>query len=196
MKAVIGIKKGMTSVYNDSGRNVPVTIVDVSECYYARKGDGFFEVGIGKKKAGKCLLSQYKELGYVPQFKFVVKGELDGKVGDKVELVEFDEGKKVRLVTKSKGKGFMGVVKRWGFAGGKRTHGQSDRLRAPGSIGSGTTPGRVLKGKKMAGRKGGDKITTKSSIVKKVDDLLLIKGPIPGAKGYPVIISVDDNNES
>ena len=197
MATIIGIKKGMTSIYNEQGRYVPVTIVDVEGSYYAKKSSDGYEVGLGKKRGGKTLQGQYKELGFVPKFKTFVKGVVENlKVGEPVDLSAFEDGKKVRLVTKSKGKGFAGVVKRWGFAGGKRTHGQSDRLRAPGSIGSGTTPGRVLKGKKMAGRMGGDKLTVKSKIVKRLDSVLLIKGPVPGAKGYPVIISVEDTHEN
>lgn len=197
MATVIGIKKGMTSVYDEQGRYVPVTIVDIEGAFYAKKLREGYEVGLGKKRAGKTMQGQYKELGFVPKFKTFVKGTIENlKIGDPVDVSAFEDGKKVRLVTKSKGKGFAGVVKRWGFAGGKRTHGQSDRLRAPGSIGSGTTPGRVLKGKKMAGRMGGDKLTIKSKIVKRLDSVLLIKGPVPGAKGYPIIISVEDDHES
>ena len=112
------------------------------------------------------------------------------KVGDEVNPSStFDIGDKVTITGTSKGKGFQGVVKRWKFAGGPRTHGQSDRLRAPGSIGAGTTPGRVWKGKKMGGRMGGDTITIKGVEVLDIkDNFLVLSGPIPGAKGKVIAI--------
>jgi len=190
MATIIGVKKGMTAVYNDSGKYVPVTVVDVADCVYAREvGDGV-EIGSGVKRGNNAERGRYKKLGFVPKFTHYVNRPGDIVVGKNVSLDPFVDGSRVLVISKSKGKGFAGVVKRWGFAGGKRTHGQSDRLRAPGSIGSGTTPGRVFKGKRMGGRMGNDLISQKSRLVKRVGTMFLIKGPVPGAKGDPVIISV------
>ena len=118
--------------------------------------------------------------------------EPEFKVGDIISVSDvFKKGDVIAITGTSKGKGFAGVVKRWGFHGGPRTHGQSDRERAPGSIGQGTTPGRVLKGKKMAGRMGGDRVTVKNLIVVDVDKeagLIAVSGPVPGVPGGLLII--------
>jgi len=127
----------------------------------------------------------------VPQKRTYFKGELDGelKIGDEIKSDQFVAGDKVVLSGVSKGKGFAGVVKRYRFKGGPKTHGQSDRLRAPGSIGAGTDPGRILKGKRMAGRMGQEKITLLGrEIVDIKDNLLLIKGPVPGSNGDLIAI--------
>ena len=187
MKAILGIKKGMTRVFvND--RVVPVTLVDVSGCKVANvRKDGKVELGIGsKKKTTKAQLGQYKELGYVPMHKWVVECELPGgfKAGNEMVAETFNEGEIVTIEGISKGKGFEGVVKRHGFKGGPRTHGQSDRLRAPGAIGAHTTPGRVFKGLRMGGRMGHETVTIKNKrIVGIKENILLINGPIPGSNG-------------
>lgn len=191
MKTLLGIKKGMTRVYAGD-KVVPVTVVDVEGCVVSNVDAKGFEIGIGKvkeKKAGKALIGKYKSLGFVPAHKQYIAGEVaDIKIGDNV-AVEFEEGAKVKVSATSKGKGFAGVVKRWGFAGGPKTHGQSDRHRAPGSIGAGTDPGRVIKGLKMAGRMGGEKVTMLNKKVVAVhDNLVLIAGSIPGSKGSVVVI--------
>lgn len=181
----------MTRVYQGD-KIVPVTIVDVKDCILAKKESEGFELGLGKKKKpNKAIEGKYSEIKKVPQYRKYFKGSLNEEIniGDPITIEMFDENEHVIVNGISKGKGFAGVVKRWGFAGGPRTHGQSDRLRAPGSIGAGTDPGRVLKGKKMSGRMGRDKITIKSKqIVGKEGDLMLISGPVPGSNGDLIAI--------
>ena len=191
MKALIGIKKGMTRVIK--GDNiVPVTVLDVSGCILSNKEKMGFELGLGeKKKSTKALAGKYKEAKRIPLFRKYFKGDLgeEVKIGDEIKTETFTVGEKVTVTSTSKGKGFAGVVKRWGFRGGKRTRGQSDRLRAPGSIGAGTDPGRVLKGKKMGGRMGQDTVTIKDKeIIDIKENYILISGPVPGPKGQVVSI--------
>jgi large subunit ribosomal protein L3 len=191
MKALIGIKKGMTRVFKDD-KVVPVTVIDTKGCVLSHLEPQGFELGIGiKKHPNKAIQGKYKPLKEVPLKKKYFKGSLaeEVKPGDEIKADTFEVGEKVVLTGISKGKGFQGVVKRWGFKGGKRTHGQSDRQRAPGSIGAGTDPGRVLKGKKMGGRMGQDQITLKDrEIIDINDDLVLLLGPVPGSKGDLVAI--------
>ncbi len=195
MKAILGIKKGMTRMFKDD-QMVPVTIVDTSTCKVAKRNGDQVELGLLKKRRpSQPEVGQYKKLKYVPQFTKVFTGEFGEEVsaGDDVKAEFFSEGEKVVTVSNSKGKGFQGVMKRWGFKGGQRTHGQSDRLRAPGSIGAGTDPGRVWKGKKMGGRMGNAQITLKErEIVAINDNYLLISGPIPGANGNLVAIFTEN----
>ena len=185
MKALIGTKKGMTRVFVDD-KVVPVTVVDVSDCILSFIEPEGFELGLGEKKnPTKAMAGRYANAKKVPTQTSYFKGTLEGEVqiGDEVKPGIFSSGDKVVVRGVSKGKGFAGVVKRHGFAGGPKTHGQSDRHRAPGSIGAGTTPGRVWKGKKMAGRMGSETITIANrEIVDIKDNLILIKGPIPGPK--------------
>lgn len=193
MKALIGIKKGMTRIFNKEGQIVPVTVVDVKDCVLSFKEPMGFELGIGTKKhANKALTGKYKEVKKVPAQRSYFKGELeiaDIKIGDELKAELFAQGDVVNVTSTSKGKGFAGVVKRWNFAGGSRTHGQSDRMRAPGSIGAGTDPGRVLKGKRMGGRMGQDTITIKNKkIVEVKDTYVLIAGPIAGSVGDLIAI--------
>jgi large subunit ribosomal protein L3 len=186
MKALIGIKKGMTRIFKDD-KVVPVTIVDIEGCVLSHIEPEGFELGLGEKKhPNKAIQGKYKAVGNVPIARRYFKGTLSEelKPGDKIGSEIFSSGDKVTVVGVSKGKGFAGVVKRWGFAGGPRTHGQSDRERAPGSIGAGTDPGRVLKGKKMGGRMGQDRVTLKDrEIIEIKDNLILLLGPVPGSKG-------------
>ncbi|MHC1716493.1 MAG: 50S ribosomal protein L3 [Candidatus Dojkabacteria bacterium] len=185
MKALIGIKKGMTRVFKGD-RILPVTIVDVNGCVLSYLEKEGFELGLGEvKKPSKGMTGKYQALGKVPSKRTYFKGAMEEKnIGDSIGAEIFKAGDKVSLTGVSKGKGFAGVVKRWGFSGGPKTHGQSDRLRAPGSIGAGTDPGRVVKGKRMGGRMGQDTVTLKGrEIVDIKDNLLLILGPTPGSKG-------------
>jgi large subunit ribosomal protein L3 len=186
MKAILGIKKGMTRVF-EGDKAVPVTVIDVSGCKIARVIKDEIVLGLGSKKKGtKAELGKYKDLGYTPAHKWVLKGELpEGlSIGSDIVPETFNLGDKVTVSSTSKGKGFAGVVKRHGFKGGPRTHGQSDRLRAPGSIGAGTDPGRVWKGTRMGGRMGSEKVTIKNKRVVGIKDTyLLISGPIPGSNG-------------
>lgn len=195
MKAILGIKKGMTRVFSKD-KAVPVTVVDVTGCKIANVKVDKIELVLGSKKKGtKAQAGQYKELGYVPMHKWVVKGELpEGlKVGSDLVAETFNEGDVVTISGESKGKGFAGVVKRHGFKGGPRTHGQSDRLRAPGSIGAGADPGRVFKGTRMGGRMGSEKVTIKNKRVVGIkDSYILISGPIPGSNGDLVKIYIEE----
>jgi large subunit ribosomal protein L3 len=191
MKALIGIKKGMTRVFKDD-KAIPVTVIDTKGCVLSHLEPKGFELGIGSKKhPNSAMQGKYKPLKEVPVQRKYFKGTLDGELdpGSEVKAETFEVGEKVVLTGISKGKGFQGVVKRWGFAGGPKTHGQSDNLRAPGSIGGGTDPGRVYKGKKMGGRMGQDQVTLKGrEIVDIKDDLVLLLGPVPGSKGDLVAI--------
>lgn len=191
MNAILGIKKGMTRVLSED-KMIPVTIVDTSSCKVTKKGEDYIELGLlEKRNPNKAELGQYKKIKYVPRYRKVFNGEFgeDVNLGDEVKTEIFKIGDKVTVSSISKGKGFQGVVKRWGFKGGPRTHGQSDRLRAPGSIGAGTDPGRVWKGKKMGGRMGNQKITlNEREIIDINDNLLLISGPLPGTLGDLVTI--------
>lgn len=204
MSVIIGRKKEMTQIFDKKGKVIPCTILDVSKVRVVGERtndkDGYESLilGIGeKKKANKVEKKKYKSLKFVPQKVLEFRKELldkdyDYKVGDKIEADVFEVGQKVKATGITKGKGFQGVVKRWGFHGGPRTHGQSDRERAPGSIGAGTDPGRVFKGKKMPGHMGQKtKTILNLEIVKvdKEDGLICIKGSIPGGKGTLVKVS-------
>lgn len=192
----------MTQVFNEDGTVVPVTIIDVSDVVIAglknKDKDGYSAVVLGKgksTKANKPETGKYKELGFVPEHVQENRTKLaDGeevKVGESIKASIFELNEKVDVTGITKGKGFQGVVKRWGFHGGPKTHGQSDRHRAPGSIGSGSTPGRVYPGKKMAGRMGGVQRTVQNLKVVIIDEesgLIGIKGAIPGNKGSLVMI--------
>ncbi len=195
MKAILGIKKGMTRVFRDD-RSVPVTFVDVAGCKIAGEKNNKIEIGLGNKKKGtKAQLGQYKELGYVPMHTWLVDGKIpEGlKIGSDLVAEIFNEGDAVTVSGVSKGKGFAGVVKRYKFKGGPRTHGQSDRLRAPGSIGAGADPGRVFKGTRMGGRMGSDAVTIKNKRIVGINDsIILISGPIPGSNGDLVKIYIEE----
>lgn len=180
----------MTRVF-DGDKSVPVTIVDVTDCVVANTSKDGVELGLGKVKSNKTLNGKYKELGFVPRFRKMfadVEGEY--KIKDGIRVSDFVVGDEVEVNGVSKGKGFAGVVKRWGFHGGPKTHGQSDRWRAPGSIGAGTSPGRVFKGKKMGGRLGGDTVTLENrKVVQIIDNYILVKGALPGNRGDLIVIS-------
>ncbi len=199
MKAIIAQKKEMTQIFTEDGNVIPVTIVDVNDVYVIGKKekdkDGYEATifGKGKKKnANKPEVGKYKKLGFVPNFIKEIRDAIIGVDENiKVDPTIFKEGEIVTVTGDTKGKGFQGVVKRWGFHGGPKTHGQSDRWRAPGSIGSGTTPGRVYKGKKMAGRMGGNQVTIKNLQIVHIDKengLIGIKGAVPGNKGSYILI--------
>jgi large subunit ribosomal protein L3 len=198
-------KMGQTFV---EGTRVPVTWVKVGPCVVTQiktiDKDGYWaiQLGIGEKKIknitkplkGHLRGALEKEGKKAPLFLREIKidSESDLKVGDKVNLADvFKVGDLVTVTGLSKGKGFAGVVKRWHFAGGPKTHGESDRWRAPGSIGQGTTPGRVYKGKHMAGRMGQDRVTVKNLIVTEIlpeESLMAISGPLPGGVGNLLLI--------
>src|SRR5689334_11202045 len=132
MKVVLGIKKGMTQVY-ENDMAVPVTIVEVDDCVVCTKDEKGAEFGVGKVKAKKALIGKYQKVGHVPAKRVYFSGSFDGlNIGDKINPETFVNGDVVNVSGVTKGKGFEGVVKRWGFAGGPKTHGQSDKWRAPG----------------------------------------------------------------
>ncbi len=198
MKTLIGIKKNMSQLFMEDGNIVPVTYIDVTNVVIAHKKttdkDGYnaLVLGLGKKhKPTKAEIGKYKQLGFVPEFVAEVETDSDLNIGDSVNPSIFEGVSKVSVTGTTKGKGFQGVVKRWGFAGGKRTHGQSDRMRHPGSIGMRSTPGRVYKGKKMGGHMGVDQQTVKNLKVVLVDEtvgVIAVKGAVPGNQGAFVII--------
>ncbi len=194
MNKILGTKKLMTQVFMENGEVVPVTVIDLSDAILAKKTDSKVYIGIGKKKNTiKPEDGNFKELGFVPRKYIEAESKIyeNQKIGDKIDLSILSATKEVDISGISKGKGFAGVVKRHGFKGGSKTHGQSDRRRAPGAIGAGTTPGRVLKGKKMAGRMGGKLVTTSNLKVIKLDTknrILLVKGAVPGTRNTVVII--------
>jgi large subunit ribosomal protein L3 len=199
MSAIIGVKKEMTQIFDKKGQQIPCTVIDVSDVVLAdikrseRDGYDAFVLGKDKKKRPtKAETGKFKELGFVPKycFEFRLKKEdakkLEGKkVGDNVSVDVFEVGDRLKVSGKNKGKGFQGVVKRWRFKGGPRTRGQSDRQRAGGSIGAGTDPGRVLKGKKMPGHMGDVKKTILNLELAKVDkkdSIMFIRGAVPGSR--------------
>lgn len=204
MKGLIGKKVGMTSIFTETGDLVPVTVVLAGPNYVTQikteDTDGYnaFQLGFADKKEkntpagmkGHFAKAGVKPLGKIVEFRDA--NFEDKNVGDEISVELFEEGQKVSVVGTSKGKGFQGVVKRHGFGGvGMSTHGQHNRLRAPGSIGAASTPSKVIKGMKMAGRTGGDRVKVKNLRVVKIDsekNLLFIKGAIPGAKGSYVLI--------
>ena len=194
----------MTSLFNEEGKNIPCTVIQAGPCSVLQvrteEVDGYTAVQLGfddksEKNVGKALAGHFKKAGSTPKAKIVEfrnAFEHDVKTGDLVEVNMFAEGEYVDVTGTSKGKGFQGVVKRHGFGGVMQaTHGQHNRLRAPGSIGAGSDPSRVFKGMRMAGRMGGKQVTVQNLQVLKVDqeqNLLVVKGAVPGAKNSYVII--------
>ena len=203
MSGLIGKKIGMTSIYDESGKNLPCTVVEVGPCFVTqiktREIDGYDSVQLGFYDKNEKQTNK-SETGHFKKSKSLVKQRLiefqnfeeELKLGDKLTVEHFIEGEYVDVSGTSKGKGFQGVVKRHGFAGvGQATHGQHNRLRAPGSIGAASYPARVFKGMKMAGRMGGEKITVQNLKVLKVvaeKNILVLKGSVPGHKNSFVTI--------
>jgi len=189
--AIFGRKVGMTQVFSAGGEARGVTVVEAGPCVVVQiktqERDGYDAIQLGfgqRKRVNDALKGHMKQLG---QFRFLREVRVDDPnqytVGQKLGVEQFEEGEIVDVVGRSKGKGFAGGVKRYHFAGGPKTHGQSDRHRAPGSIGSGTTPGRVRKGLHMAGHMGDDRVTVKNLRVFDTDtvrNVLLIEGAVPG----------------
>lgn len=201
MSGLIGKKVGMTSIFDENGKNIPCTVIEVGPCVITqvrtKETDGYEALQLGfddVKKANKAANGHAKKAGTVAKRKVVEFQGFEGefKLGDAITVDHFAEGEFVDVSGTSKGKGFQGVVKRHGFAGvGQATHGQHNRLRAPGSIGAASYPARVFKGMRMAGRMGGDKIKVQNLKVLKVvaeKNLLVVKGCVPGHKNAYVII--------
>ena len=192
LQGFLGRKIGMTQIFREDGRVVPVTIIEAGPCVVTqvktKETDGYEAVQLGfgeDKRRNKPLSGHLKDSRLSRYLREVAADDTsEYEVGQTIGVDIFEAGEKVDIIGRSKGRGFAGVMKRWGFKGGPKTHGQSDRARAPGSIGGGTTPGKVYKGLKMAGHMGNRRITVKGLEVVEVDaerNLLLIKGGIPGA---------------
>jgi large subunit ribosomal protein L3 len=193
MKFILGKKLNMTQIFDESGKVTPVTLIEVGSCIVTQiktdKIDGYTAVQIGsftKKKINKPEKGHFKDLGQFGVLKeFKAEDVENYNTGDKIDVSVFSEGDKVNVTGISKGKGFQGVVKRHGFAGGPASHGQKHTLRSPGSIGAGGIQ-RVFKGVRMAGRMGSDRILVKGLKVIKVDtenNILAVSGAVPGRKG-------------
>jgi large subunit ribosomal protein L3 len=210
--SILGKKLGMTQIFDEKGAVIPVTVIQAGPCRVTQvrtqEKDGYEAVQIGFEETSRLKKPQ------IGHQKDIVRTEEENKrsktyglkhlrefkgsdlaayqVGDSISAAQlFQNGDIVDVTGTSKGKGFAGVMKRHNFKGGPRTHGQSDRARAPGSIGSGTTPGRVVKGLKMAGHMGQERVTTQNLKIVRIEaekDLVLIKGAVPGATGGLVVI--------
>ena len=203
MSGLIGKKIGMTSLYDEGGKNLACTVIEAGPCIVTQlkndEKDGYSSVQLGffdkkETRLNNAEKGHAKKANTEPKSKVVeFKGfEEELKVGDTVNVNHFVEGEFVDVSGISKGKGFQGVVKRHGFAGvGQSTHGQHNRLRAPGSIGAASYPARVFKGMRMAGQTGNSKVTVQNLKVLKVvpeKNLLVLKGAVPGHKNSYVII--------
>jgi large subunit ribosomal protein L3 len=204
MPGLIGKKIGMTSVFSVEGINIPCTVIEAGPCPVTQvrtlEKDGYKAVQLGfldkkEKHATKPEIGHFKKAGTAPKKKVV---EFDGfddlKLGDIVTVDILEPSTYVDISGISKGKGFQGVVRRHGFGGvGETTHGQHNRLRAPGSIGASSYPSRVFKGMRMAGRDGGAKVTVQNIEILKViseNNLVIVKGSVPGANGSYLIIQM------
>ncbi len=203
MPGLLGKKIGMTSVFSADGKNVPCTVIEVGPCVVTQvktvDKDGYAAVQLGfeekkEKHTTNPMAGHFKKAGVAPQRHLAEFKGFDGEynLGDTITVDLFNENDFVDIQGTSKGKGFQGVVKRHGFGGvGQSTHGQHNRLRAPGSVGACSFPAKVFKGMRMAGQMGNEKVTIQNLQVLKViaeHNLLLIKGSIPGSKGSIVLI--------
>ena len=203
MSGLIGKKIGMTSIFDENGKNIPCTIIEAGPCVVTqvrtKEVDGYDALQLGfddkaEKRATKAELGHFKKAGSSVKKKVIeFQGFEDNyKLGDTITVDFFAEGEFVDVSGISKGKGFQGVVRRHGFGGvGQTTHGQHNRLRAPGSVGASSYPSRVFKGMRMAGRMGAEKVTVQNLRVLKVipeKNLLILKGCVPGHKNAYVTI--------
>lgn len=195
MSTIIGRKLGMTRIFEEDGSAVPVTVIEAGPCpvvaVRTREKDGYnaLQLGFGQRREklfNKPEKGHFKAAGVTPT-RYLREIRVDDigevKPGDKITVELFHEGQKVDVTGTSRGLGFAGVMKRHNFSGGKATHGQSDRLRAPGSVGQGSSPSRVFKGHHMAGRMGGETVTAIGLKVARVipeENLILVKGTVPG----------------
>ena len=202
LKGLIGKKIGMTQIFDDNGAAVPVTLIEAGPCFVTQirsvEKEGYSAVQLGFEEVKPKRLTG-GEIGHLkrtdlPPLKFLREfraSEIDLKEGDKLDVSVFVVGEKVDVSGTSKGKGFAGAVKRYHFRGGPKTHGQSDRLRAPGSNGATTTPGRVYKGHRRAGHMGNDAVTAQNLKIVLVDaerNVIGVGGSVPGARGGLVVI--------
>ncbi|MGC9522373.1 MAG: 50S ribosomal protein L3 [Anaerolineae bacterium] len=204
VKGILGRKVGMTQVFQEDGTVAPVTVVEAGPCYVTqvrtpdRDGYGAVQIGYGDAKVKHLTGGQigHLEKAGVPHLRHLREVRIgsddeDYEVGQRILVDIFEPGERVDVEGRSKGRGFAGVVKRWHFAGGPRTHGQSDRERAPGSIGACATPGKVWKGQKMPGHMGNKRTTIQNLEVVLVDperNLLAVRGSVPGPRGGLVLV--------
>lgn len=216
MKGLLGIKVGMTQIINDEGVVAPVTIIQAGPCFVTqvknKETDGYsaIQLGFGEVKESRLTRGQKGHLGLLKPSKkngrrkesksippvrylreFRTRQTDNYQIGQVLTVEQFEPGERVDVVGKSKGRGFAGGIKRHGFRGGPKTHGQSDRWRAPGSIGATSGMSRVIKGLKMAGRMGNSRVSSQNIEVIQIDperNLLAVKGSVPGAKGGLVMI--------
>jgi large subunit ribosomal protein L3 len=202
LKGLIGKKIGMTQIFDEIGSAVPVTIIEAGPCYVTQvrtpANDGYsaVQLGFGEVQPRKLTGGQLGHLkrNDMPPLRFLREFRVkspDLKEGDQLKVDVFEAGDFVDIVGTSKGKGFAGAVKRYGFRGGPKTHGQSDRLRAPGARSSGTTPGRVFKGSRGPGHMGNRQVTAQSLKVVFIDaerNLIGVRGAVPGPKGGLVLV--------
>ena len=203
MSGIIGKKVGMTSFYDDNGKNIPCTIIEAGPCVITQvktpETDGYNALQLGfedqkERRVNQPKMGHFKKAKVSPKKKLVEFRDFEGefKLGDSVTVEIFEEGEYVDVVGTSKGKGFQGVVKRYNFRGvGDATHGQHNRMRAPGSIGAASYPARVFKGMRMAGQMGNKRVKETNLQVMKIfpdKNLLLVKGAVPGAKNSFVIV--------
>lgn len=190
--SLIGRKIGMTQIFKDDGEAVAVTAIEAGPCFVTqiktKAKEGYDAIQLGFGKAKRLNAPQKGHLKGIGEFKYLrefrVKGDTPPQLGQNIDVSVFKAGDLVNIAGLSKGRGFAGVVKRHHFAGGPKTHGQSDRHRAPGSIGASTSPGRVLKGTRMAGHMGNARVTVRNLevvAVYPVRNLLLVKGGVPGS---------------
>ncbi|HCD23502.1 MAG TPA: 50S ribosomal protein L3 [Flavobacteriaceae bacterium] len=203
MSGLIGKKIGMTSIFDEQGKNIPCTVIETGPCVVTQvrteEVDGYSALQLGfddktEKHVNKAAAGHFKKAGVSAKKQVIEFRDFEGnyQLGDTIGVDLFAEGEFVDVIADSKGKGFQGVVKRHGFAGvGQSTHGQHNRLRAPGSIGASSYPSRVFKGMRMAGRMGGKQVTVQNLLVLKVvpeKNLLVVKGCVPGHKNAYVRI--------
>lgn len=203
MKGILGKKVGMTQLFDQEGQVVPVTIIEAGPCYVAQvkteERDGYRAVQLGFEETRPKRLTkgqrghlENKELPLLRHLRELrVKDETQYQVGQKITVDIFEAGEHVDVVGKTKGRGFAGTIKRHGFRRQPKTHGQSDRERAPGSVGATTGTARVFKGKRMAGRMGNVRVTAENLLVALVDperNLLAVRGSVPGPKGGLVLV--------
>lgn len=200
---IVGRKSGMTRIFTEDGASVPVTVIEAAPNFITQikslESDGYVAVQVttGSRKASRVNKAQAGHFAKANveagrgMWEFRSEAAAELSVGDQLTVDAFEAGQKVDVTGTSKGKGFQGVIKRWNFSMQDATHGNSLSHRAPGSIGQNQTPGRVFKGKKMAGHMGAERVTTQNLEVVRVDSergLLLIKGAVPGAPGGDVIV--------
>jgi len=193
MNFILGKKIEMSQMFDEKGRVIPLTWIEAGPCVVLqiknKEKDGYEAVQVGFEKKSKNIkkTEKGKEYKYLKEFP-IFNSQFSMKVGDKIDVSIFKEGDKVKVSGISKGKGFQGVVKRWGFRGASKTHGTKHMWRKPGSIGA-TDAERVFKGKKMAGRMGGERTTIKNLEIVKIDkekNLIGVKGAVPGRRGTVV----------